>query len=269
MSRFAEISNKEIINRFVTLPFVEEVGAECDFQYLNGELEASLCFVYGSLTVPAATSQLSVDHILNFITSEGILARNLTEEQKIIDCLFQDFVYDSIQGVFAKNEKKIVEFMTEIIPTYQNRIKFNCPENLLDQFIYDNSLFILNLRETSRVDMYEVEIEVKGHLNGVTVDLLWDCLSSKRAYIELNMAKNSKRKGKGEEAKPVQKILVLDLEKLAPIVQILDEIGITDWIITWKRDPYGVLLTWISNSFKGCLSAIVSAQNYFRFKIRC
>ena len=41
LSRFAEISNKEIIERFVTLPFVERVGAECDIHYLNGELEAS------------------------------------------------------------------------------------------------------------------------------------------------------------------------------------------------------------------------------------
>ena len=84
------------------------------------------------------------------MTPEGILARNLTEEQKIIENLFQDFVYDPVQGIYsAKNEKKIVEFMTEIIPAYQHRVKFNCPENLLDQFIYDDSVFKLSLRETS------------------------------------------------------------------------------------------------------------------------
>ncbi len=111
------------------------------------------------------------------MTSEGILARNLTEEQKIIDDLFQDFVYDQTNGVYtAKNEKKIVEFMTEAIPFFQNRVKFNCPENLLDQFIYDDSIFTLKLRETNRIDMYEVEVEIDGYLNGTTVDLLWDCL---------------------------------------------------------------------------------------------
>ena len=150
------------------MPFVEKVGAECDIHYLNGELEASLHFVYGEMKVPAATSQLTADQISNFVTSEGILARNLTEEQKIIDTLFQDFVYDPAQGVFsAKNEKKIVEFMTDIIPAYQHQMKFNCPENLLDQFIYDDSIFKLSLRETSRVDLYEVEVEVKGYLQGV------------------------------------------------------------------------------------------------------
>jgi SNF2 family DNA or RNA helicase len=227
LSRFAEISNKGIIERFVTLPFVEQVGAECDIHYLNGELEASLYFVYGNMKVPAASSQLTVDHILTFVTPDGILARNLTEEQKIIDHLFQDFVYDPVQGIYsAKNEKKIVEFMTETIPAYQHRVKFNCPENLLDQFIYDDSIFKLSLRETNRIDLYEVEVQVEGYLQGVTVDLLWDCLSSKRAFIELSTKKAGRRKAKSDENRTPHKILVLDLDRLAPVVQILDEMGI-------------------------------------------
>jgi SNF2 family DNA or RNA helicase len=116
--------------------------------------------------------------------------------------------------------------MTDIIPAYQSQVKFNCPENLLDQFLYDDSVFKLTLKEVGRVDQYEVEIDVDGYLQGVTVDLLWDCLSSKRAFIELASKKPGKRKGKGDDNKPAHKILVLDLDKLAPVVQILDEMGI-------------------------------------------
>lgn len=227
LMRFAEVTNKEMIEKFVTLPFVEPVSAECHIHYLNGELEASLFFVYGQVKVPAATSQLLVDHISTFVTDEGILARNLTEEQKIIDHLFQDFVYDPIQGMYCvKNEKKIVEFMTEVIPANQHRVKFHCPENLLDQFIYDDSCFYLSLREASRVDLYEVEVKVEGYLNGLTVDTLWDCLSSKRAFIELIPKKPGKRRTKAETQKNPHKVLILDLEKLSPVVQILDELGI-------------------------------------------
>lgn len=252
LMRFSDVTNREIIEKFVTLPFVETVRAECDIQYLNGELEASLYFVYGDVKIPAAASKLSVDHVTTFVTSQGILARNLTEEHKILDQLFQDFVFDQIEGIFiTKNEKKIVEFMTEIIPSFQHRIKFNCPENLLDQFIYDDSQFTLHLSETNRVDMYEVSIKVKGYLNGTTVDMLWDCLASKRAFIELSSKKNSKRKTKGDEAKAPYKILVLDLEKLAPVVQIFDELGVNQLDDHIEQRPLWSLASVDSEQFKG------------------
>lgn len=225
--RFADVSNREVIERFVTLPFAGELSAECDIHYLNGELEASLHFIYDKIKVSAASSQLTIDHIEPFVTKQGILARSLTEEQKIVDDLFQDFLFDPAQGIFiAKTDKKIVEFMTEVIPAYQHRVKFNCPENLLDQFIYDDTRFKLSLRETDRIDVYEVDLKVEGELNGTTVDQLWECLLSKRAFIELAGKKGNKKKGASEQSGKAHKILVLDLERLAPVVQIFDEMGI-------------------------------------------
>jgi SNF2 family DNA or RNA helicase len=226
LMRFSEVSNKECIERFVTLPFAGQITAECDIHYLDGEFEASLSFLYGDLRVPAAAVQLTVSEITAFVKPEGVLARNLAEEQNIIDNLFQDFMYDPMQGLFsAKNEKKIVEFMTETIPAFQQFVKFNCPENLLDQFIYDDTTFKLKLREAKQVDCYEVELEVNGYLHGTTVDLLWDCLSSKRPYIELSSAKGGKRKKKGDSSTGTHKILVLDLERLSHVVQIFDDMG--------------------------------------------
>src|SRR4029079_4028990 len=114
--------------------------------------------------------------------------------------------------------KKIVEFMTEVIPRTQSFIKFNCPENLLDQFIYDDTTFELHLREADRIDQYEVDLTVNGHLRGVTMDVLWDCLSSCKRFIELARKKTGTKK-RGDDLKS-QKILVLDLERLAPIVHV-------------------------------------------------
>jgi len=227
--RFAEVTNRDIIDRFVTLPFVGQLRALCDINFLNGELDASLHFLYENIQIPAAPNQLTADHITSFVIPQGILARNLTEEQKIIDDLFQGFVFDQSQGVFvAKSDKKIVEFMTDVIPAHQDRVKFNCPENLLDQFVYDNTTFKLNLRETKRIDSYEVDLKVEGHLSGVTVNQLWECLSSKRAYIEIAKKRPDKKKGSANAAPAtkVHKILVLDLEKLAPVIQIFDELGV-------------------------------------------
>ncbi len=196
MMKYADVANREIIESFVTLPYAGQLGAECNINYLNGELDAELHFLYGSIKVPASATKLSPNDIYPFVTKQGILARNLTEEQKIIDDLFQGFVFDPSQGVYvAKNDKKIVEFMTEVIPNNQDRVKFNCPENLQDQFIYDETKFKLALRETDRIDVYEADLKVDGHLKGVTLDLLWECVSSKKAFIELASKKNIKRKG--------------------------------------------------------------------------
>jgi SNF2 family DNA or RNA helicase len=223
LMRYAEVSNKEIFEKFVTLPFVGNLGAVCDISYLNGELEAKLYFVYDDIQVPAAHSQVVPDQILPFVTSEGILARNLTEEQKIQRDLFQDFIYESANGIYiAKNDKKIIEFMTDVIPHYQNRVKFNCPENLLDQFIYDDTKFKIHLRESEKIDQYEIDLQVDGHLNGFTVDILWECLSTKKAFVELVR----KKPGKKKETAKSHKILVLELEKLAPVIQLLDELGV-------------------------------------------
>ena len=231
LTRFAIVHNHEAVEQFVTLPHVEAVTAECDISYLDGELEVMVNFMYGDVKIPAANKALKSGSVMQFITNQGILARNLTEEQKILEDLFQDFVYNPAQGTFlAKTEKKIVEFMTEVIPRNQHRVQFLCPENLLDQFIYDETTFSLQLKESSSISMYEVTINVDGHLNGIHLSTLWECLSAKKAFIELARKNRSgkKKRGKGAHSAPAHKILVLDLEQLAPIVQLFDEIGISE-----------------------------------------
>ncbi|MCB1136279.1 MAG: DEAD/DEAH box helicase family protein, partial [Chlamydiia bacterium] len=224
---FGSVEGQGILERFVTLPYVDNVEAWCDINYLNGELEAAVGFQYGDIEVPGAPSQLTVDHLEAFVSDEGVMARDLVEEQAIINDLFQGFGYDVEQGIYsAKTDKRIVEFMTEVVPRNQHRVQFHCPENLLEQFSYDESTFELNLRDTANVDMYELELKVHGQLNGVTLDLLWECISAKKAYIELERKKPGKKRGAGGDSSRLQKILVLDLDVLAPVVQILDELGV-------------------------------------------
>jgi SNF2 family DNA or RNA helicase len=226
LSRFAQIENSKAIQDFVTLPYVESVKATCDLVFLDGELEAMLFFHYDKQKIPAAPNKLDYDHVASFVTKSGILARNLVEERKILEELFQDFLFNAEESVFvAKSEKKIVEFMTDIIPRHQHRITFNCPQNLLDQFIYDQTSYTLNLTHTSRIDMYEIEIKIHGSLKGARIDLLWECVASKRAYLEMETQKQRAAKKAGESNK-LPKILVLDLEKIGAIVQLFDELGI-------------------------------------------
>lgn len=245
--RFAEVSNQEVIEQFVTLPFVNQVDGECDISFLEGEFEAQIHFLYNSSRVSIAALSIDPGEILSFVTNGGILARNLTEEQKIIDELFQDFIFEPARGVFkAKSDRKIVEFMTEVIPRFQPRIKFNCPENLLDRFIYDETKFILHLKESPSIDSYVVELKVNGQLKGLTLNQLFECLSSRRPYVEIVQ----KKQGKKTDGKN-NKILVLNLEQLAPIVQIFDELGIQNLDDSKEEHPLWSLVSIEPSQFEG------------------
>ena len=218
LKRFAEVKNLDVIEKFVTLPFAQSLLARCELSYLDGELEATLFFIYDGIEVKANCTRLSYGNISKFITKEGILARDLVEEVSIKNELFQDFLFNPESGTYiTKSEKKIVEFMTEIIPKYQKSVKFECPQNLLDQFIYDKTKFVLELDASQAAGFYEVNLQVDGELNGVKFDLIYDCVAVGRTFIELNHIRSNSR---------FSKILVLDLEKLTKVVQIFDEIGI-------------------------------------------
>lgn len=230
LTRFAEITHRSILEQFATIPFIEPVHGICEVHYLNGELEASLSFVYHNHTVQAVSSQLSLDDIQSFITPHGILARNLVEEQKIADALFHDFLFDEKLMMYrAKNDKKILEFMTEVIPKNQHHVTFHCPENLLNRFIYDQSAFQLHLREGDTIDSYLIDLKIDGTIRGCSLDALWDCLFSKRSYLEISHTSQpaGKRKNAAATSQQPTKVLVLDLEKIAPVIQLFDELGIT------------------------------------------
>ncbi len=223
--KYADVANQHVIENFVTLPYVETVKASCDLSYLDGELEANLSFHYDNYDIPAAAVQLQGEHLASFVTSQGILARNLVDERKIIEELFQDFIFHPEQGVYiAKSDKKVIEFMTDIVPRYQHRVQFNCPQNLLDQFIYDQSQFTIALSHTPKIAIYQIDLKVDGALKGVRMDQLWECIASKRAFIELETSKvRNKKAGEGNK---MPKILVLDLERIGNIVQLFDEMNI-------------------------------------------
>ncbi len=225
LARYAEVANPDAIEDFVTLPFVGNVEAVCDISYLDGELDSSLHFIYDGHKIPSVAAKLSYDDVSSFVTEQGILARNLVEERQILEDLFQDFLFNPETSVYvSKSEKKIVEFMTDVIPRNQHRVTFNCPQNLLDQFIYDQTKFILKLSHTSRIDAYEIELIVDGALKGVRLDQLWECMGAKRSFIELDSPK-SKGKKAGEGNK-MPKILVLDLDRLNGVIQLFDEMSI-------------------------------------------
>lgn len=247
LKRFGEVTHEEILDQFVTLPFTGRIGSRCHLSYLDGELEASLFFSYEGQEVPAASHLLKNDHIQSFVQNEGVLARNLVQERQILEELFQDFVFKPQTGTYiARTEKRIVEFMTGVLPRNQERVQFECPQNLLDQFIYDETNFELVLDVSKSTGYYQAELKVNGALLGVKVDLLWECMLAKRSYLELDAGKQ-----KRDEGPRFSRILVLDLERTTRLVQLFDELGIKKLENTKEQKPLWNLATIDENVFEG------------------
>lgn len=224
LKEYAEVIEPTQLKEITTLPYVGDIKGRLNLSYLDGELEAKLFFLYENKEIPAAPLQLNYQHISHFISKKGIVARNVVEEKALMDELFEDFLFDEKEGLFrCKSEKKIVEFMTDVIPKHSHNIKFECPENLADQFIYDNTTLELDCTESpDRIDLFQIAFKVNGHLKGVSLDLLYECIASKKGFLELQTVQTKDKKKKNR----LPKILVLDLEKLTPLVQLLDEISI-------------------------------------------
>lgn len=220
LARKSQVQNRFVVEKFVTLPYTLPVQAHCKLTFLDGQLDAAVFFNYEGRQIPAAPSKLKYEDVSAFCSEEGILARNLVEEHNLLDELFADFQYNTSEGVyFTKSEKKIVEFMTDIVPRFDKKVQFECPQNLLDQFVYDQTQFELNLEHTARVDFYSLEMVVTGPLRGVSVDQLWDCVASRKAFIELENPNQS-------DKQKMPKILVLDMQRISGIIQVFDELGI-------------------------------------------
>ena len=241
MNRFVTIAHQDVVEDFVTLPFTGEIKGRCSLSYLDGELEASLFFSYDGIEVCTFANNASYNSVDAFVTKNGILERNLVKERKILEDIFSDFIFNKEQGSYiAKTERKIVEFMTEVIPRYQSIIKFECPKNLLDQFLYDNTEFSLFMDYGQKIGYYSMTLTVKGELKGIKLDLLWECMSSKRSFIELNDIQRTKQ---GKVSSKFSKILVLDIDKIAKIIQFFDEIGVNKLDNYTEQRPLWSLVT--------------------------
>ncbi len=211
LNSYALVRGTKVIDKFVTIPFTASLKSRVELEYTGEQLEAKLFFLYGKTEIPAAGLELSYEHAMSFISKQGVLARDLLEEQRIAKELFEEFIYDSKQGLYiAKSEKKIVEFMTDIVPQNKERVHFDCPKNLLEKFVYDNTEISLHFQEHTAMT-YEIIMTVKGHITGIKIAHLAECLAAKRSFIELKK----------------DTILILNLDKIAHLLQMLDELGLT------------------------------------------
>ena len=266
--RISCVENQEILDQLVTYPYSDEIKALCDLSYASGELEATLQFTYGNIQIPESGNQFSAMHVKSFIQKDGILARNLCEENMLVRELFHGFLRDEKNGSFvAKTEKKIVEFMTEVIPRNRHRVQFSCPETLLSQFIYDDTKIILSLKEGLAFDTISMDMSVTGSLVGIPCEYLFDCVASKKAYVVMTKGAEKQKTPKfireqseDEVLHLGQKIVVLKLCSWEKMLQVFDEVGIKKIENTTLELPLWTLMSMTQERFTALPVTVVLSE---------
>lgn len=254
LTRFAQVHDMDVLDQIATLPQTQSVAGRCELNYAESTLEATLHFMYANTAIPEASQMLDMDQMKSFVTKQGIVARNLVEENRLVRDLFQGFVKDEKTGSYATtNEKKIVEFMTEVVPRNLHRVEFDCPETLQSRFAYDDTRYTLHLETGTTFDRVQAKLVVDGGLKGATVDALWDCVSSRRTYIAIakRPVKGAPQSAATEGFNRFHKILVLQLEPLAAVLQVFDELGIRKVQDTTFELPLWILVNLLPERFVG------------------
>lgn len=219
----------------VTLPCVAP-KAKCSITYTNGKMEVEMSFIYENKSVPAISSKLTLEDLDAFISKEAVFARDIWYEKRLLNQMFADFQRDEAKGVFmAKSDRSIVDFMTRLVPLLRDRVEFDCPANLLDQFIYDNTKISLRAKKSSKVHEYDIEVKIEGPLEGVHLCQIWDCISSERCYFELS----SKETKHIREARP--KVLVIDLKTMKQVARFFDDMGLESFTSHTTAKPLWTL----------------------------
>ena len=259
--RTAKVTNVETLEDISSFPTTEEISATCLLNYSNGELEARLHYIYGDKAIPDSAVEFTPHHMQHFVQPDGILARNLVAENSLTRELFSGFIKDERTGCWlAKNDRKIVEFMTQIIPKLQSRVKFSCPESLLSQFCYDDTKVSISLSDSKQFDKFAFTLKVDGNLKGISVDYLWDCVSTQRTYIVVSKKGGKVSKDDENELSHAQKILVLKLDLLAPTLALLDELNIRRFDDISCELPLWTLVNLIPTRFEGSLISLKMSQ---------
>ncbi len=220
LQRYATVIGDKSLESYITQPYAKQLRAKVALNYFNDELEASLTFCYDHFDIPAAPQLWNYQHTQLFITQQGIIARALVEEKKLLDAILGDFSFEPKTALFvAKTEKKVIEFMTDIVPAWKHRVDFDCPETLLSQFLYDKTHFTLHFAPGEHVHSYKLDLKVEGALEGVRSEILWDCVAAKKSYIDFAGARHVTKEKRG-------KILIFELAIIAKLLPIFDELGI-------------------------------------------
>ncbi len=162
-----------------------EIKALCTADMRDGELNVGLTFKYGNAVVPEIRRGHSLEQIKALMVKGKAIPRDLVQEQRLAQDLVWGFLPDEKEGNYTtKSEKRILEFMSDTLPSFKHCVDWHFSEPMQRCFIFDSSSILLSFSESDRPDYVSVQIKTEGPLKEISVSKVLEAAKLRRSYIE-------------------------------------------------------------------------------------
>ena len=155
----------------------------------NGELTVSLKFDYDGVTVPEIKRTHTIQQIRALNSKGKVLARDLSTEMRLCQDLIWGFLSDDKEGNYStRSEKRIIEFVSETIPSFKENAIVTFSEPMSRCFSSEKSIITLSISEADEVSKIAVSIDTNGPLKDIDVAKVLEAAKLRRNYIETGLS---------------------------------------------------------------------------------
>jgi superfamily II DNA or RNA helicase len=162
-----------------------EIRVLCTADMRDGELNVGLAFKYGNAIVPEIRRGHTLEQIKSLTIKGKSIPRDLVQEQRLAQELIWGFLPDEKEGNYTtKSEKRILEFVSETLPSFKHCVEWKFTEPMRRCFIFDSSSIVLSFSETDRPDYVNVQIKTEGPLKEIGVARVLEAAKLRRSYVE-------------------------------------------------------------------------------------
>ena len=246
LRQIAVVNTNSIGRSLTTAPALETPKVCVVIQDVDGQLEARITFSYEGKDVPSTVDQTQYEDVSGFLNEGVSYGREIWFESEMLHHLFVGFNYNEEKKCFqARGEQQIIHFMTRILPQFKEAVEFKCPSSLLANYCYDPTQISAILTPTSNCFEYKMKLQVQGPLEGASVERLRECIDHQVSYIKVAAApgapvSSTTRRRKGSHQ--AEKLVVLELKKIAPVITLLADLGINTLENKTSQNPLWTLV---------------------------
>lgn len=192
--------------------------AVCAVDLHDSELSVNLSFRYGEIELPEVRREHSVEEIAALSQGTCVIPRNLMKELLLSQELLWGLTADDKEGCYiTKSEKRIIDFVSETLPSMKGSVDWKLSEGMQRFFCFDQSKICLHFSEGERPGAVLCQLSASGPLAGLDVSKILDAARMRRSYIELS---SSEKGGFGK------KLLILPQEEIEALSLLIEDFAI-------------------------------------------